>query len=218
VVTRVCVAVCVSVCLSAAACPHYCKDPDVTWGSGRGCPLVMHYWADLQSVHRFRCYDNIAPRVLAVVAHMTAYNYRRKRRTRNVSEYMLLLAVCLVWCIVTYVGPELAGWTYYAVTSVFSTNSLRRRRCCKPITHCIKSRDPVELALGCRYRRTSTDKMPFPQPTGRTGKRYMNADRYRDEYEDKLSALPPTAKSQSCKTVTNEKHWDSAYLRQGMSY
>jgi len=34
VVTRVCV----SVCQSAAACPHYCTDPDVTWGSGRGCP------------------------------------------------------------------------------------------------------------------------------------------------------------------------------------
>ena len=30
VVTRVCVSVCV--CLSAAAYPHYCTDPDVTWG------------------------------------------------------------------------------------------------------------------------------------------------------------------------------------------
>jgi len=30
VVTRVCV----SVCLSAAACLHYCTDPDVTWGNG----------------------------------------------------------------------------------------------------------------------------------------------------------------------------------------
>jgi len=39
---RLCV---LSVCLSAAACPHYCTDPDVTWGSGRGCPLVVHYWA-----------------------------------------------------------------------------------------------------------------------------------------------------------------------------
>ena len=26
------------VCLSAAVCPHCCTDPDVTWGSGRGCP------------------------------------------------------------------------------------------------------------------------------------------------------------------------------------
>jgi len=34
VVTRVCV----SVCLSAAVCLHYFTDPDVTWGSGRGCP------------------------------------------------------------------------------------------------------------------------------------------------------------------------------------
>jgi len=31
---RLCVflSVCLSVCLSAAACPHYCTDPDVTWG------------------------------------------------------------------------------------------------------------------------------------------------------------------------------------------
>jgi len=51
VVTRVCV----SVCLSAAVRPHYCTDPDVTWGRGRGGPLVVHYWADLQSVHGLRC-------------------------------------------------------------------------------------------------------------------------------------------------------------------
>jgi len=50
--------VCVSVCLSAAACPHYCTDPDITWGSDRGFPLVVHYWADLQSVHGLCCYGN----------------------------------------------------------------------------------------------------------------------------------------------------------------
>jgi len=47
------------VCLSAAVRPHYCTDPDVTWGCGRGCPLVGHYWADLQSVNRLHCYGNI---------------------------------------------------------------------------------------------------------------------------------------------------------------
>jgi len=73
VVTRICV----SVCLSAAACPHYCTDPDATWGSGRGCTLVVHYWVDLQSVHGLRCYDNIT-------------------RTRSVSVYMLVLALCIV--------------------------------------------------------------------------------------------------------------------------
>jgi len=49
--------VCVSVRLSAATC--LCTDPDVTWGSARGCALVVHYWADLQSVHGLRCYSNI---------------------------------------------------------------------------------------------------------------------------------------------------------------
>jgi len=58
--TRLCLCVCVSVCLSAAVRPHYCTDPDVTWGRDRGCPLVVHYWADLQSGHRLRCYGNNA--------------------------------------------------------------------------------------------------------------------------------------------------------------
>ena len=53
---RVCQSVCVSV---PCACPDYCTYPDVTWSNGRGYPLVVHCWADLQSVHRFRCYDNI---------------------------------------------------------------------------------------------------------------------------------------------------------------
>jgi len=55
----VCVSLCLCVCLSAAVCPHYCTDPDVIWGHGRGCPLVVHYWADLQSGHGLRCYGNI---------------------------------------------------------------------------------------------------------------------------------------------------------------
>jgi len=38
---------------------YYCTDPDVTWGRGRGCPLVVHYLADLQSGHGLRCYGNI---------------------------------------------------------------------------------------------------------------------------------------------------------------
>jgi len=40
-------------------------------------PLLVHYWADLQLVHRLHCYGSIT-------------------RTRNVSEYMLVLALCLV--------------------------------------------------------------------------------------------------------------------------
>jgi len=50
-------AICVSVCLSLIAFPYYCTDLDVTWGM----VLVVHYWVDLQSVHGFHYYDNIAP-------------------------------------------------------------------------------------------------------------------------------------------------------------
>jgi len=69
----------VSVCLSVRrrmATP-YSTDPNVTWGNGRGCPLVVHYWADLQSVLGFRCHDNIA-------------------RTRNVSECLYSLYAWLM--------------------------------------------------------------------------------------------------------------------------
>ena len=33
--------------------------PGCNLGSGRGCPLVVHYWADLQSGHGLHCYGNI---------------------------------------------------------------------------------------------------------------------------------------------------------------
>ena len=33
--------------------------PGCNLGSGRGCPLLVHYLADLQSVYGMRCYGNI---------------------------------------------------------------------------------------------------------------------------------------------------------------
>ena len=48
-----------------------CTHSDVTWSSGRGCPLVVHHWADLQSLHGLCCYGNIT-------------------RMRNVNQYMLV--------------------------------------------------------------------------------------------------------------------------------
>ena len=57
--------------------PILLHGPGCSLGSGRGCPIVVHHWADLQLVHGLRCYGNIT-------------------RTRNVSEYMLVLALCLV--------------------------------------------------------------------------------------------------------------------------
>jgi len=52
--------------------------PGCNLGNGRRCPLVVHYWVDLQSVHSFRCYDKIA-------------------RTRNVSECLYSLYAWFLW-------------------------------------------------------------------------------------------------------------------------
>ena len=69
--------ICVSVCLSSAVRQHYCTDPDVTWGRGGGCPLVVHYWADLQSLHGLHCYGNIMRNVVyAGCVHVADYILR----------------------------------------------------------------------------------------------------------------------------------------------
>ena len=65
------------VCLSLAAFPHYCTDPDVAWGNGRRFPLVLQRWPHLQSVHGFRCYDNI--HVCKLIALYTANAYSAER-------------------------------------------------------------------------------------------------------------------------------------------
>ena len=93
-----CVCVCVCVCLSAAACLHYCTDPDVSWGSGRGCPLFVHCWADLQSVHGLRCYGNTrnawqSPAVIRQ-AHRTPHALRMPAKTPLASDKIDAPAAC----------------------------------------------------------------------------------------------------------------------------
>jgi len=94
---RLCV--CLHVCLSLAAFSHYCTDPDVTWGNGRRCPIVVHCWADLQSVHGFRCYDNI--RVCKLITLYTANAYSAEREmsasacTRSMASLVYLCASVL---------------------------------------------------------------------------------------------------------------------------
>ena len=53
-----------SVCLSVPRrIPTLLHGPGCKLGNGRGAlQLCTHYWADLQSVHEFRCYDNSAER------------------------------------------------------------------------------------------------------------------------------------------------------------
>jgi len=125
--------VCLSACLSAAACPHYCTDPNVTWGVVEDAPscallggfaigarialLRQHYgnaWhspAVIRQAHRtpHACRtrtlrmpektplagDKIdAPAACAVP--FRPYRGRVVTQTRNVSEYMLVLALCQV--------------------------------------------------------------------------------------------------------------------------
>jgi len=82
--------VCVCVCLSLAAFPHYCMDWDVTWGNGGACRLVVHCWADLQSMCTVRVslLCSVAPNV----------KYQRVLCTRSVPvcDYWLSCGCCAV--------------------------------------------------------------------------------------------------------------------------
>jgi len=56
-----------------------------------GGPVVVHYWVDLRSVRRFRCYDNT--HVCKLIALYTANTYSAERemsasaRTRCTAGY-----------------------------------------------------------------------------------------------------------------------------------
>jgi len=127
VVTRVCVSVCPSV---RGRMPTLLHGPGCNLREWWGWLLVVHYRADLQSVHGLRCYGNtmeMRGRAPAVIrqAHRTQCHVLRMpaktplagdkidapaacavpfrpycggvvTRTRNVSEYMLVLGLCLV--------------------------------------------------------------------------------------------------------------------------
>ena len=122
---RLCV--CLSVCVSVhRRMPHYYTDPDVSWGNGIWCVLVVHDLADLQSVHGFRCCDNIA-------------------RTRNVSE--CLYSLC-AWLYLSYIKttvssaslkvfhqtPLTAWQNFVQVFSTVFTTRVQCRTSAKPLS------------------------------------------------------------------------------------
>jgi len=55
-----CICVCLTVCCRTLTVLH---GPGCNLGGMVGCPLIAHYWADLQPVHRCLCYDKTAPNV-----------------------------------------------------------------------------------------------------------------------------------------------------------
>jgi len=77
------------VCVSAPRrMPTLLHGPGRKLANGRGFPLVVvHYWADLQSMHEFRCYNNI--QVFKLIALYTANAY-------STAKCQAVLALCLV--------------------------------------------------------------------------------------------------------------------------
>ena len=74
------------VSLSVCSLPHShaAAWPRCMLWNGRWCPLVVRYWADLQSVHGFHCYHNIV---------LNAKCWR-----------VLVLALCLVLFVLVVLG------------------------------------------------------------------------------------------------------------------
>jgi len=96
---RMCVCVCLCVCMSVrgrmSALLH---GPGCNLGSGRGCPLVVHYWVDLQSVHGLRCYGNTSnawqsPPVI-LQAHRTPHALRMPAKTPLARDKIDAPAAC----------------------------------------------------------------------------------------------------------------------------
>jgi len=114
---------------------HYCTDPDVTWGSGRGCPLVVHYWTDLQLVHGLRCCGNIT-------------------RTWNVREYMLVLALCLVIISILDIWNFSVYWVPWILTSLAHYRQIvviltRNQQCADPAVHQATLVQPQWCSVRC---------------------------------------------------------------------
>ena len=115
--SSVCVSVCVAVCRRVPTVA-YCTDLGVTWRNGRGCPLVVYHWADLQSVHRFRCYDNTV-------------------RTRNVGECFYLFYAWLSFVSTTMndMATVYVDWTHSA-THRTDVNQTAEFRCQYGVCQC----------------------------------------------------------------------------------
>jgi len=70
-------------------------------GSGRGCPLVVHYWADLQSVHGLRRYGNTrsawqSPAVICQAHRTQCHALRMPAKTPLASDKIDAPAACAV--------------------------------------------------------------------------------------------------------------------------
>jgi len=98
---RVCLSDCLSVPRRILILLH---GPGCNLGDDRGCPLVVHYWADLQSVHGFRCYDNIHACKLTALYTANAYSVEREMPasvcTRSMAGHNIWLSSWTFWLLI----------------------------------------------------------------------------------------------------------------------
>jgi len=64
------------------------------------CAELVHYWADLQSVHGFRCYDNIVlnakcQRVLVLALYLVTFRVSHRRSEMYRGHVRLSVCVCV---------------------------------------------------------------------------------------------------------------------------
>ena len=111
VVTRVCDSVCLSVCLSARGrMPTLLHGPGCNFGGMVGVPVVVHYCADLQSVHELHCYGSVA-------------------QTRNVSKCLYSLYASLFIIIILCLTRQLFKGTMYYCDGSNVTDIVTRLDC-----------------------------------------------------------------------------------------
>jgi len=97
------------VCLSVYPSPHSHTTARTRMELGRGCTLVVHYWADLQSGHGLRCYGDIA-------------------RTRNVSECLYSLYAWLLVLLLMQQRTVLITFSFKLIFCAVNHSVIRRMR------------------------------------------------------------------------------------------
>ena len=180
-------------CLFFCPSPHssdYCTDPGVTWRNCRRCPLVVHYWAYLQSVHRFRCYDNTHVCKLIALYAANAYSAKREMSasacTRSMTgsfivfggtrllcaleagsvEWLSCVADCCSVILVNIVASVVCSlhlttsWRYTVV--LLFVSACNKAHCC--FCRCIRSSNETEVKNKIDYIRLRSCKFLIHSP------------------------------------------------------
>jgi len=76
--------------------PTLLYGPGCKLGNGRGYPPVVHYWADLQLVHMFRCYGNKAK--CQQVTSVSLYAWFILLFLVSIIIIIIIIIIVVHWC------------------------------------------------------------------------------------------------------------------------